>query len=52
VLICCERKILLASWWLVAGAEMLLEKSIAGWLAASQPAERGQWHHCGITVAD
>jgi hypothetical protein len=31
-LICCERKILLASKWLT-GADLMLEKSTAGWLA-------------------
>jgi hypothetical protein len=39
VLIYCERKILLTGWWLVAGTEMMWEKSTAGWLAASQPIE-------------
>jgi len=27
VLICCERKILLVGWWLVAGADLVLEKN-------------------------
>jgi hypothetical protein len=41
VLICCERKILLAGRWLVADADLMLEKSTAGWLA-DQPAEQAQ----------
>jgi hypothetical protein len=39
VLIRCERKILLAGKWLVAGTDLMLEKSTAGWLA-DQPAEQ------------
>jgi hypothetical protein len=30
VLICCERKLLLAGWWLVASAKLMGEKSVAG----------------------
>jgi hypothetical protein len=37
LLICCERKILLAGCWLLAGAELVWEKSTADWLGASQP---------------
>jgi hypothetical protein len=37
VLIYCERKILLVGWWLLAGAELMWEKSTTGWLGASQP---------------
>jgi hypothetical protein len=33
MLIRCERKILLADRWLVAGADLMLEKSTAAWLA-------------------
>jgi len=38
VLICCERKILLAGWWL---AGLMLEKNNVGWLG-KQPAEQSE----------
>jgi hypothetical protein len=39
VLICYERKILLAGRWLMTGADLMSEKSTVGWLA-DQPAEQ------------
>jgi hypothetical protein len=39
VLICCKRKVLLADWWLMAGADLVCEKNTTGWLA-DKPAEQ------------
>ena len=37
VLICCERKILLADWWLMAGADLVCEKNTTGCWQTCQP---------------
>jgi len=48
VLICYERKVLLADWWLVVGADLMWEKNTAGWLA-DKPKEQSvdwEWPNC------
>ena len=40
-LVCYERKVLLPNWWLVIDADLVREKSTAGWLT-DKPSEQSE----------